>query len=976
MKRSTKPRAFALLAAALLLGAPLTAPAQSLSDVILSQQPAGYWRFGETSGTVAQDASGNGRHGTYVGTVQLGVQGGDGSSSDAAVGLPGSGHVHIPGFPVTQSFTVVLWVRSNTATWASHGWLATARSPNGFLMSSNAGTRNVSSVLGGTYLGTATPDDLTRWNQLAISYDAGTNLIRTYLNGRVATDNLAGNQSRSASADVDLYFGHDPLNANLGDGALDEAAVFHRALSAAELLAQWRAATAIDEDQDGVPDIADAFPCDPSLSSVRYVPSQGNHGMVLFEDQWPSRGDLDFNDAVITYSFSFAGNAAGEVGFLHANFNALAVGGLFDNGLGLALPVPASSVLRVVLNTPRGAVELSPEPGHSQLVVRLGDDLRTLFFDGQRGQINSDEGSAAIAGRPVELQLEFTSPQALDVNLAPFDLFLFRTHDLGHELHRPEYAGTAAMRGALFGTADDGSTPGRWFVDGDGLPFALHLPRTVAWPREGRSIDRLYPDIVTFAQSAGAQGRDFYSSQVVVAESFRQGAGGSAAPLPRFVGPDDLMTGGIGCLGAGSQTALQFGSSGSDAVLSLQRAPNEELYATGTMSGSLPGFTHAGVTDVLVARVNLAARTLSPLALLGSPGIDEVAHTALGAGGELVGIGLTYGALLGLPPPPSGTTGFLYKLAPDGQLLWARQVQAPTGLSTRPTGVAVGSQDEIYALSVSGGLIGGATVVERYDALGGLEWSQVLDAALFTGDPTLGGVMLRDLQVHPNGDLYATGETCHVFPETPASGAPSARCSRTLVLACLSPEGTLRWMRHLESPDELTWRSRGYQSLSSRLHVGPSGELYAAGTVLGGVVQDYHGQPISAAEALVVKWSPGGELLWVRTVGGEGYDYGYALDLDLAGNVYVGGQASMGLYGQSLGGVDGWLARLDPQGNAIWSRSLGTSASDTVHTLLATTPSHVLYVGGQTAGQLGATVFGGHDAFILRVDALTGQPLP
>ncbi|HEV8535092.1 MAG TPA: S8 family serine peptidase, partial [Candidatus Limnocylindria bacterium] len=62
-------------------------PAQVLAD-----QPIGYWRLDETSGTVAADSSGNGRSGTIDAGVSLGASplaGGGG----AAVSLPGTGPI-------------------------------------------------------------------------------------------------------------------------------------------------------------------------------------------------------------------------------------------------------------------------------------------------------------------------------------------------------------------------------------------------------------------------------------------------------------------------------------------------------------------------------------------------------------------------------------------------------------------------------------------------------------------------------------------------------------------------------------------------------------------------------------------------------------------------------------------------------------------------------------------------------------------
>jgi len=68
--------------------------ADNLVAAVLSDAPRGYWRLGETSGTTATDASGQGRHGTYA-AVGLGVPGalpGDKGASfngtDSRVTLP------------------------------------------------------------------------------------------------------------------------------------------------------------------------------------------------------------------------------------------------------------------------------------------------------------------------------------------------------------------------------------------------------------------------------------------------------------------------------------------------------------------------------------------------------------------------------------------------------------------------------------------------------------------------------------------------------------------------------------------------------------------------------------------------------------------------------------------------------------------------------------------------------------------------
>jgi hypothetical protein len=175
------------------------------------------------------------------------------------------------------------------------------------------------------------------------------------------------------------------------------------------------------------------------------------------------------------------------------------------------------------------ATALTPRAGDAELTLRVVDDLRTLF-GGVTGQINSLPGVATRQGSTVRVDVTFASPVVLDAGAAPYDVFMFRTADPAHEIHRPEYAGTAAMRTTMFGTADDGSTAARHFVDRNGLPFLLTVPANTAYPVEGMEITRLFTTITTFAASGGASARDFYLAPVN-ANAF----GGGRPSLPSIV---------------------------------------------------------------------------------------------------------------------------------------------------------------------------------------------------------------------------------------------------------------------------------------------------------------------------------------------------------------------------------------------------------------------------------------------------------
>lgn len=286
------------------------------------------------------------------------------------------------------------------------------------------------------------------------------------------------------------------------------------ALVLAALLAQFPT----DTDLDHCLDNYDAFPCDSSLQGVAYAPARDTFGLLLFEDMWPKDGDLDFNDAVLAYNYrfglAFQGGLAGSpssVRFVQLNLQVMASGAGLHNAVLLRLPIPRSAVDTATLNfSGEPPVALAVEPGEPDAVLRLVPDIRDLFGGVQYA--NTISGGPALPTRTLNVIIRLSANE-LDASLAPFDLFLARTSDDGHQVHLPQFAGTARMDTALFGTGDDRSTPSRHFVNKRGLPFALHVPIATEWPAEFKPIDRLYPDIVRFAASGGAEALDWYETR-------------------------------------------------------------------------------------------------------------------------------------------------------------------------------------------------------------------------------------------------------------------------------------------------------------------------------------------------------------------------------------------------------------------------------------------------------------------------------
>lgn len=131
------------------------------------------------------------------------------------------------------------------------------------------------------------------------------------------------------------------------------------------------------------------------------------------------------------------------------------------------------------------------------------------------------------------------------------------------------------------------------------------------------------------------------------------------------------------------------------------------------------------------------------------------------------------------------------------------------------------------------------------------------------------------------------------------------------------------WTKRFSTPEngEKLWR----------LAVDESGNVYAAGNFSG----TFSEQGISvtsagAADILLLKYDPDGQLLWARSAGGPYDDVAFGAESDKDGNVYItGGCTSFAVFGDTALSVPGqngafiifsFVARYSPDGDLRWVR--------------------------------------------------------
>ena len=166
----------------------------------------------------------------------------------------------------------------------------------------------------------------------------------------------------------------------------------------------------------------------------------------------------------------------------------------------------------------------------------------------------------------------------------------------------------------------------------------------------------------------------------------------------------------------------------------------------------------------------------------------------------------------------------------------------------------------------------------------------------------------------------------------------------------------------------------------SDVAVDASGNIYLTGSFTGSISVD--GQSVTSAgntDFYVAKLSPEGSVLWFKSGGSSAVEEANAIAVDANGNVFVAGMSNdytsfEGNSYPSLGGKDGFLLKLDTDGNFVFVRTIGCFNDDNAYDVVVDGSNNVIVTGHfnyalqVSSTSLFQTAKGANDAFLVKFD--------
>lgn len=256
-------------------------------------------------------------------------------------------------------------------------------------------------------------------------------------------------------------------------------------------------------------------------------------------------------------------------------------------------------------------------------------------------------------------------------------------------------------------------------------------------------------------------------------------------------------------------------------------------------------------------------------------------------------------------------------------------------------------------------------VVVKLGDGGATLWSKVF------GD--LSDQVIRGLAADKSGGVVFTGSlsgSANFGGEVLWSAGGCCPASSDVVIVRLDDSGKHIWSKNFGNSSP---------QVGAAVAIDPSGAVIVAGELTGSA--DFGGAILTSADksdVFVVKLDQSGSHVWSKRWGATEDQSARLVGVDQEGNVFLAGHFRGGLdFGDGaisyVGGVDVFLAKLDPSGNLLWKRGYGSGLDETVGGLAVDGEGGVVLVGtfhesvNLGGGPLNSA--GGADFFAVKLDA-------
>lgn len=271
---------------------------------------------------------------------------------------------------------------------------------------------------------------------------------------------------------------------------------------------------------------------------------------------------------------------------------------------------------------------------------------------------------------------------------------------------------------------------------------------------------------------------------------------------------------------------------------------------------------------------------------------------------------------------------FISKLDPSGNFIWAKNmggvgiasanaVKTDAAGNVYSTGVFEGTVDYdpgagvVYLTADSGSY---NVFISKLDSSGNFAWAKRI------GGTPLWDCLANALAIDTSGNVYSTGSFQLIADFDPGPGTYNltAPSYGALFISKLDSSGNFVWAKSIEGT--------GGTDRGNAICLDSANNIYTTGLFLGTTDFDPNAGVVNltskgSLDIFVLKLDLSGNFIWVKQIGGNGYDQGFSIALDIYDNIYTTGifqntadfDSGPNVYNiTATGGQDAFIHKMSP----------------------------------------------------------------
>ncbi len=290
------------------------------------------------------------------------------------------------------------------------------------------------------------------------------------------------------------------------------------------------------------------------------------------------------------------------------------------------------------------------------------------------------------------------------------------------------------------------------------------------------------------------------------------------------------------------------------------------------------------------------------------------------------------------PPWLVGEDCFITKLDPNGNFIWAKRIggtEVTVGnaiclddsnnvyITGYFTGTTDFDPDSLSSFYMTGLGVNKNAFIVKLDSSGNFGWAKAMLGDLSSGNC---------IAVDNSGNVYTSGEGDSITDYDPGPATFYLTGLTGTYISKLNRDGDFIWAKSFN-------RVSSYECTSMSMALDSACNLYIAGYYEGTVDFDPDNINVTNFSAngdhdiYITKLDSTGDLSWIKSIGGSGYDKAYSIKVDNLGNIYTTGyfantvdfDPGPGVY--NILGHNCFILKLDSTGSFLWARAVGGYAT-------------------------------------------------